>query len=87
MESKTEALRSTYAAETAGEGARRFDAFVAKCKEAADGSSTAWLIPALRWRAEIIAYHSTAASSGRTNAGNLLVKKAVRLAVASATTP
>ena len=75
-----EALRWMYAADTPAEAARRFDAFVTECHASTAPELHRLARTALRWRAEILAHHTTGASNGRTEAANLVVKKVVRVA-------
>jgi transposase len=75
-----EAVRAMYAAEDPAEAARRFDAFVAECQESSVPELHRLARTALRWRHEILAHHATGASNARTEAGNLVVKKVVRVA-------
>ena len=75
-----EAVRAMYAAEDPAEAARRFDAFVAECQESSLPELHRLARTALRWRHEILAHHATGASNARTEAGNLVVKKVVRVA-------
>ena len=75
-----EALRWMYGAQTAAEAAARFDAFVADCQGSDAPELHRLSRTAVRWRAEILAHHTTGASNGPTEAVNLVVKKVVRVA-------
>ena len=75
-----EALRAMYAAATYAEASTRFDAFVAECKGSRVPELHSLARTALRWRTQILAYHLTGASNGRTEAVNLVVKKVQRVA-------
>ena len=75
-----EALRSMYAADTAIEAARCFDAFVREAKSSSVPELHRLAKTMLRWRAEILAHHRTGASNGPTEAVNLLIKKVLRVA-------
>jgi len=75
-----EALRTMYAAANIAEAVACFDAFVDECRASAVPELHRLARTAVRWRAEILAHHSTGASNGPTEAVNLVVKKVLRVA-------
>ncbi len=75
-----EGLRSSYAADTPAEAARRFDEFVAECRSSSAPELHRLARTMVRWRREILAHHTTGASNGPTEAANLLLRKVVRVA-------
>lgn len=75
-----EALRHMYAADTMVEAARRFDAFIREAKSSSVPELHRLAKTMSRWRAEILAHHSTGASNGPTEAVNHLIKKVLRVA-------
>jgi transposase len=75
-----EALRTMYAANTRAEASQRLDVFVDECNDSAAPELHRLARTISRWRVEILAHHTTAASNGPTEAVNLVVKKVVRVA-------